>query len=128
MKKQFASVKEKMKSASAATGEKLTKAGNFAKESAKTIATSILDQDGDGKLDQADLKIMTEKGTELAKKALKEAGEVAKEASKSDLVKEATAGAAVGAAIAIPVPLIGPAAGAVIGAAVGTYKSVTKKK
>jgi hypothetical protein len=87
-----------------------------------TVATTILDQDGDGKLDQEDLKQLTQKGLSLAKSAATEVARVTSEAAKSDLAKDSAAAAVVGAAIAVPVPLIGPAAGAAIGAALGAYK------
>lgn len=95
--------------------------GSVAKRSVETVATTVFDQNGDGKLDQEDLKLLTEKGIELAKAA-------SKSIASSELVKDTASAAAVGAAIAIPVPFVGPAAGAVVGAALGAYSHVTKKK
>ncbi len=126
-----------VKDVSSSAGEKISKAGKqisksakssakFAKESAGTIATTLLDQNGDGKFDQEDVKILTKKGKKLAKKASDEICSIAKETKNSDLLKEAAAGAAVGAVIAIPLPLVGPVAGATVGAAIGTYAQVMK--
>ena len=95
--------------------------GSVAKRSVETVATTVFDQNGDGKLDQEDLKLLTEKGIELATAA-------SKSIASSELVKDTASAAAVGAAIAIPVPFVGPAAGAVVGAALGAYSHVTKKK
>jgi hypothetical protein len=103
-------------------------AGAAVKRSATTVTTTIFDQNGDGTLDQEDLKIITEKGIELSKSAAQSITDAAKTIAASDLVKETAGAAMVGAAISIPVPVIGPATGAVIGAALGAYSHLTKKK
>ena len=110
-----------------AAGSAVSAAAVGARRSASTVATAALDQNGDGKLDQQDLKIMTEKGVALARATAEEAGVLAKQVASSELVRDAAAGAAVGAAIAIPVPLVGPGAGAVAGAAIGVYAHLRKK-
>lgn len=111
-----------------AAGDFAASATDLTKRSMNTVATAAFDQNGDGKLDQEDLKILTVKGVALAKVAAAEAGTLAKSVASSPLVKDTAAAAAVGAAIAVPVPLVGPAAGAVVGAALGAYSHITKKK
>jgi hypothetical protein len=101
-------------------GAALTDSANFAGRTLSTIAISAFDQNGDGQIDQEDVKIATEKCVSALK-------EVSKEIASSNLVKETATAAAVGAAIAIPVPLIGPVTGAVVGATLGAYKHFTKK-
>ncbi|MDI4635822.1 hypothetical protein J7U46_22340 [Pelomonas sp. V22] len=115
------------KAAASTAGEVATSAVEMTKRSVATVATAAFDQNGDGQLDQEDLKILTEKGVALAKVAAVEVGALAKSAASSPLVKDTAAAAAVGAAIAVPVPLVGPAAGAVVGAAIGAYAHITKK-
>jgi len=112
-----------------AAGNAISKTANFASQSLSTIATAALDQNGDGELNQEDLKLATEKCVALAKEAAKEiaSSSLAKEIVTSSLVKDTASLAAVGAFIAIPVPLIGPMAGAAIGATLGAYKHFTKK-
>ena len=104
----------------AVAGTAITETANIAGRTLSTIATSAFDQNGDGQLDQEDVRIATEKCVALAK-------EVAKEIASSSLAKDTASAAAVGAIIAIPVPLIGPMTGAVIGATLGAYKHFTKK-
>ena len=101
-------------------GTVFTDSANFAGRTLSTIAISAFDQNGDGQIDQEDVRIATEKCVS----ALKEAS---KEIASSNLAKETATAAAVGAAIAIPVPLIGPVTGAVVGATLGVYKHFTKK-
>ena len=119
VKERIEKVAEQAKKASSAVGDKLVEAGKIAKDSAKTIAVAVLDQDGDGVIDQKDVKIIT-------KKAKKEVKKFAKEVKESEMVKDAAAGAAIGAAVAVPVPIIGPVAGAAIGASVGVYANIVK--
>ncbi|HMZ91650.1 MAG: hypothetical protein IT471_00945 [Pseudomonadales bacterium] len=102
-------------------------AADCVKNSAETVITTVLDQDGDGKLDQEDLRILTQKGTEIGKVMGTKAALLASEAAKSEIVKDAVAAAAVGAAIGVALPLVGPAAGAVVGATLGAHKNLTKK-
>ncbi|MDP3876453.1 MAG: hypothetical protein Q8Q50_05685 [Methylobacter sp.] len=101
-------------------GNAISETAHFASQSLSTIAVAALDQNGDGELNQEDLKIATEKCVDLVKAA-------SKEIASSSLVKETAAAAAIGAAIAIPAPLIGPMAGAFVGASLGAYKHFTKK-
>lgn len=110
-----------------ATGAALVTAGKATKRTATTIATTILDQNGDGILDQEDVRLMTEKGISVAKDGAREGAALVKDAASSGLAKEAAAGALVGAAVASVVPFIGTGAGAVVGAALGTYSHLTKK-
>ena len=127
MKNQLINIANGAKQSASSAGSSISSALQTAKNSAVTVATTILDQDGDGKLDQEDLKQLTQKGLSLAKRSATEVARVTSEAAKSDLAKDSAAAAVVGAAIAVPVPLIGPAAGAAIGAALGAYKNLTKK-
>lgn len=116
------------KAAAGAAGAIATSATDLTRRSARTVVTAAFDQNGDGQLDQEDLKILTEKGGAIAKAVAAETGGLAKSVASSPLVKDTAAAAAVGAAIAVPVPLIGPATGAVVGAAIGAYSHITKKK
>lgn len=127
MKKFTDSLSERVMSAGNVISEKASSILDVAKSSISTVATTVLDQNGDGELNQDDLKLLTKKGMKVVSSVASEAGRIAKEAASSELVKESAAAAAVGAAIAIPVPIIGPATGAVIGAAIGAYKNVTRK-
>ena len=127
MKNQLINIANGAKQSASSAGSSISSALQTAKNSAVTVATTILDQDGDGKLDQEDLKQLTQKGLSLAKSAATEVARVTSEAAKSDLAKDSAAAAVVGAAIAVPVPLIGPAARTAIGAALGAYKNLTKK-
>ena len=97
------------------------------KDTVSSIAHSVGDLNGDGKIDGEDVKIAAEWAKKSAVSAGTEARRIGKEALDSDMVKDAAAGAAVGAAIAIPVPVIGPLAGAAIGAGLGVYKNIVKK-
>ena len=110
-----------------ATGAALVTAGNATKRGATTIATTILDQNGDGILDQEDVRLMTEKGISVAKDGAREGAALAKEVASSDFVKDAAGGALVGAAVASVVPVIGTGVGAIVGAALGTYSHLRKK-
>jgi hypothetical protein len=110
-----------------ATGTAMAAVAATTRQTASTVATTVLDQNGDGKLDQEDVRIFTEKGIALAKIGGLEAAKAAKSIASSDLVKESAAAAAVGAAIAIPVPIIGPATGALIGGATGAYLHLKNK-
>lgn len=95
-------------------------AARTAKRVVTTIAITALDQNGDGEVDQEDVRILTQKSLAVSKA-------VVKDVASSSLVKDTAAAAAVGAVIAIPVPLVGPATGAVIGAALGAYSNLRKK-
>lgn len=95
---------------------------------AKTIAVTALDQDGDGILSQNDVKIMTKKGLAAGKAGAEASLEAATEVAKSDLVKESAAAAVVGAAVAAPIPIIGVGTGALIGGAIGAYAHFRSKK
>jgi hypothetical protein len=108
-------------------GQAIIRATSSAGNMAGVIATQIGDLNGDGKVDEEDLKIATARAKGFASDAAVGAAKMGKEALKSDMAKDAAAGAAVGAAVAIPIPLIGPAAGAVVGAGLGIYKNITKK-
>lgn len=90
------------------------------------LARQIGDLNGDGKIDEKDLKIAAKKTKQLASSVAGEAAKFGKEVLKSELVKDAAAGAAVGAVVAIPVPIVGPATGAIVGAGLGVYKNLTK--
>jgi hypothetical protein len=116
------------KAAAAATASTVVASAAVAKRSAVTVATTVLDQNGDGQLSQEDLKILTEKGLAAAKTVASEVGAVVQQAAKSDLVKETAGAAIVGAAIALPLPIVGPATGAVVGAALGAYSHLVNKK
>jgi hypothetical protein len=127
MKDLFSKLSRNTKTAAKSASKVLSKAQDTVVKTTKTVATSILDQDGDGKVDQSDVKILTEKGVKLSKAAAVKSGELIKEASKSSLAKDAAAGAAIGAAIGVPLPIVGPVTGSVVGAGLGVYKNMTGK-
>lgn len=106
--------------------DKFKNAVGKAKESISSVATMVGDLNGDGKVDEHDLRIATDWAKNTVSSVGDEAARIAKEAVRSDMAKDATAGAAIGAAIAVPVPVIGPIAGAVVGAGLGVYKNLTK--
>jgi len=107
--------------------KKVLKLSSSIKNTTKTVATTILDQNEDNNFDQEDVKILTEKSIKATKKAADGVSKMLKDAGKSSVVKDATAGAAVGAVVAIPIPIIGPIAGAAVGAGLGVYKNITGK-
>lgn len=94
--------------------------GASAARTASTIGTTLLDQNGDGQLDQADVKIATEKAASAVKA-------IAAEVASSNLAKDAATGAAIGAVIALPIPLVGSVNGATVGATVGVIASLRKR-
>lgn len=115
------------KNAAVATGNALATGFDVVKRSAATAAIAAFDQNGDGKFDQDDIKIMAQKGVEAAKVVANEAGDLAKSVAKSGLVKDTAAAAAVGAVVASALPLIGTATGAAVGAVLGAYSHVKSK-
>lgn len=127
MKDKFANFKKGAKEALQSATDTAKRAAETAMTTGKNVAVTIFDQDGDGKFDQEDVRMLTEKATSASKDLLNKSCEVLNEASKSKMAKDAAAGAAVGAVVAIPVPIIGPIAGAVVGAGIGIYKNVTGK-
>jgi hypothetical protein len=98
------------------------------KDAFASAATAVGDLNGDGRVDELDLKIAAERLRKVASSASDEAGRLGREVARSDLAKDAATGAAIGAVVAVPVPVVGPVAGAVIGAGIGMYKNVTKKQ
>lgn len=90
---------------------------NAAGKVAKTTMTSITDLNGDGKIDEEDLKIALDKAKSVGGVVAEEAGEMAKTATKHPLVKDAAAGALVGGAIGTVFPIVGTTIGAAVGAA-----------
>jgi len=117
--------KEVLQSATNATKNATKSAIN----TSKNVAVTVFDQDGDGKFDQEDVKILTDKATNAGKTLFNKSGEILKKASKTSMAKDTAAGAVAGTiiAVAIPIPIIGPAAGAVVGAGIGAYKNITGK-
>jgi len=107
--------------------DKLKELAGKAKDAASTLAIQVGDLNGDGKVDEEDLKIASEWAKKKANTVGDEASRLGKEALRSDMVKDAAAGAAVGAAIAVPIPIIGPLAGATVGAGLGVYKNIMSK-
>lgn len=107
--------------------DKLKEMAAKAKNAASTAAILVGDLNGDGKVDEEDLKIAAEWAKKKANTIGNEASRLSKEALRSEMVKDAAAGAAIGAAIAVPVPVIGPLAGATIGAGLGVYKNIISK-
>jgi hypothetical protein len=95
--------------AGTAVGKAAVGTAGTLKRSAETIGMTVLDQNDDGKLDQADLKIATERAGRVSKAAINEIGS-------SETAKGAATAAAIGAVIAVPVPLVGPAIGAAVAA------------
>ncbi len=120
-------IKKGIKNAFQSAADSATKVTKTVVETSKNIAITALDQDGDGKFDQEDVKIITNRATDAGKSLLNKSGQMIAEASKSGMAKDAAAGAAVGAVVAIPVPIVGPAAGAAVGAGIGVYKNLTGK-
>lgn len=127
MKDKLANFKKGAKEALNSATDAAKRASETVMNTSKNVAVTVFDQDGDGKFDQEDVKILTEKATTVSKSLFNKSSEILNEASKSKMAKDAAAGAAVGAVVAIPVPIIGPIAGSVIGAGVGVYKNVTGK-
>lgn len=123
----FSTAMTQAKSVATSTKDVAAHAAGKAAALTKRTAALVGDLNGDGKVDDEDLKIAVSKGRKAASVAIKEVGELAKETLKSDLVKDVAAGAAVGAVIAVPVPIVGPATGAVIGGTLAAYKNFTKK-
>lgn len=115
------------KDAAASASGYATQAGNAASGIAGKTLQLVGDLNGDGKVDEEDLKIALAKGKEFATMAASEAGTLAKGVLKSDLVKDAAAGAVVGAVLVSPIPFVGSVAGAVFGGAVGAATSLRKK-
>jgi hypothetical protein len=108
----------------------LDKIKHFAGKAKETISSTVVlvgDFNGDGKVDQDDLRIATEWAKKKASAIGNEASQFGKEAVRTGLAKDVASSAAVGAAVAIPVPVIGPLLGAAIGAGVGVYKNLSKK-
>ena len=108
----------------------LDKLKNLAEKASNAVSSAAVlvgDLNGDGKVDEEDVRIAAEWAKKKASSISDEVGRLGKEALRSDMAKDAAAGAAVGAAVAVPVPVIGPIAGAAIGAGVGVYKNLTKK-
>ena len=90
-------------------GDALTDVAGAATRTARTVSTTVLDRNKDGKVDQADVKILTEKGVH-------EVSAFVDELAESEGVRNVAKAAAVGALVALPLPVIGPAGGAAIGA------------
>lgn len=107
--------------------DKLKMLKDKAIDSLSSAASLVGDLNGDGKIDEEDMRIAAEWAKQKAVALGDEASRLGKEAVRSDLAKDAASGAAIGAAVAIPVPVVGPIAGAVIGAGLGMYKNMTGK-
>jgi len=127
MKPKISKFKDGAKKALQSLTKSASKATRVTVDTTRNVAVSVFDQDGDGKFDQEDIRILSTKTADAGKAVISRSGELLNEASKSAIVKDAAAGAAVGAAVAIPVPIIGPATGAVVGAGLGVYKNITGK-
>jgi len=91
----------------------------------KRTAEFVGDLNGDGKVDEEDLKVALDKGRAVMQSAAAEVGGLAKGVARSELVRDVTSAAAVGAVIAVPIPVVGPMTGAVVGGALGAYKNLT---
>lgn len=100
-------------------GKAAVDAGGAVARGAGVVGTTLLDLNNDGKIDEEDLRIATERGIAVARQA-------ADEFASSETVKSAGKAGIVVATIAIPVPLIGPAGGFVLGA--GGYLTVKAVK
>lgn len=106
--------------------DRLKKFKDMTIDSVSGLATRVGDLNGDGKLDEEDVRIAKQWATNKATTIGEEATKLGRDAIRSDLAKDAASGAAVGAVVAVPIPLVGPAFGAVIGAGLGVYKNITK--
>lgn len=102
-----------------AVGKAVGDAGGAVARSAGVVGTTLLDLNNDGKIDEEDLRLATERGIALAK-------QVAEELASSETIKSTGKAGIVVATIAIPVPLVGPATGFVVGA--GGYLTVKAVK
>lgn len=94
---------------------------------ASGIARSVGDLNGDGKLDDEDLRIAREAVKKAAGAVGAEAAELGKAVLRHEMTKDAAAGAAIGALVAVPIPLVGPAVGAAVGAAFSVTRGVLGK-
>ena len=121
MKDLFSELSRNTKTAAKSATITLSKAQASVVNTTKTIAASILDQDGEGTIGQSDVKLLTEKGVKVGKVAAEKSGEIIKEASKSSLAKYVAVGAAVGAVTGVLLPIVGPITGSVLGAGLGAY-------
>ena len=124
----LASATDHAKGIASVTKEGISQTAKKTSALAMRTAELVGDLNGDGKVNDEDLKIAVAKCKEITKAVADEAGVLAKEVAKSDLVKDVASGAAVGAVLAVPVPLVGPATGAVVGGVMGAYKNFNKKK
>ena len=113
------SATEAARSVGRAVGRVAADVGGATARGAGVVSSSLLDLNNDGRIDEEDLRIATERGILLAK-------QVAEELASSDTVKSTGKAAIVVATIAIPVPLIGPGFGALVGG--GGYLAVKAVK
>jgi hypothetical protein len=106
--------------------DKLKEIATKTKTALSSAATLVGDLNGDGKVDEDDLRIASQWAKDAACSAAEEAVRLGKHALRSDMVKDAAAGAVAGAAIAAPVPFVGSVTGATVGAGLGIYKNLNK--
>ena len=120
----FLSVASHAKSAANSTKDIAAHTADQVSSATKRTAILLGDVNGDGKVDEEDLKIAVAKGKVVIQSAADEVGAMAKGVARSELVRDVTSAAAVGAVIAVPIPLVGPMAGAVVGGTLGAYKNL----
>jgi len=122
----MATIKEKLVRAKDSVASTASDVTNVASKVAKTTMKSLTDLNGDGKIDEEDLKIALEKAKSVGGAVAEEAGEMAKSAAKHPMVKDAAAGALVGGALASIIPGVGTAVGAAVGAAFSVFTGRNK--
>lgn len=99
-------------------------AGTAIATAASAVSRSVGDLNGDGKVDEEDLRIAQNALKRTATVVGAEAAGFGKSVLRHEMTKDAATGAIIGAAIAAPLPLVGPAVGAAAGAAIAVTRGV----
>lgn len=109
--------------------------GNKASQVASDAAILVGDLNGDGVVDEEDLKIARGYAAGALSSAAsgltvagQEAGNLAKSVARAPLAKDVATYAAVGAVIAIPIPFVGSALGAAVGAGLGLLRNFKRNE
>ncbi len=112
----MATIKEKLIRAKDTVASAASDVTNVVSKVAKTTMTSLTDLNGDGKIDEEDLKIAMDKAKSVGGVVVEEAGRLARDVSKNPIVQNAAAGAVIGS---LAIPVVGTVVGAKIGAVTG---------